>query len=201
MLPHPPLRFGPVSLTTRERILEATYTCVSRWGLAKTTVEDVAREAGLSRATVYRHFPGGRDQLEREVVAWEAARFFGSLAEAVAGAPDLPTLVERALVWSHREIREHAVLQKVLETEPGRLLPLLTVESTRLLRLVQAFVRPYLDSPGVRPGIDRDEAAEYLARMLLSHVTAAGGRDLDDPGEVRRLVREELLAPIVTGDT
>ena len=30
---------------TRQRILEATYACVARWGLAKTTVEDVAREA------------------------------------------------------------------------------------------------------------------------------------------------------------
>jgi hypothetical protein len=56
---------GPLSLdrrawtTTRQRILEATYVCVARWGLAKTTVEDAAREAKVSRATVYRTFPGG----------------------------------------------------------------------------------------------------------------------------------------------
>ena len=43
----------------RERLLQATYACVARWGLAKTTVEDAAREAGVSRATVYRYFPGG----------------------------------------------------------------------------------------------------------------------------------------------
>ncbi len=43
----------------RERLLQATYDCVARWGLAKTTVEDAAREAGVSRATVYRYFPGG----------------------------------------------------------------------------------------------------------------------------------------------
>ena len=53
----------------RERILEATYACVARYGLGKTTVEDAAREAGVSRATVYRHFPGGKDQLVAEV--WE----------------------------------------------------------------------------------------------------------------------------------
>ncbi len=48
-----------MSSDVRERLLQATYDCVARWGLAKTTVEDAAREAGVSRATVYRYFPGG----------------------------------------------------------------------------------------------------------------------------------------------
>ena len=54
--------------TTRERVLEACYACIARHGLDRTTVEDVAREAGLSRATIYRAFPGGRDDLVRETV-------------------------------------------------------------------------------------------------------------------------------------
>src|SRR5438132_13200822 len=86
-----------VDLTVRERILEAGYSCVARYGLAKTTVEDVARAARLSRATIYRHFPGGRDEVLREVIAWETGRFFGRLAEAVAGAPDFARLLEEAL--------------------------------------------------------------------------------------------------------
>ena len=77
--------------TTRERILEGCYACIARHGIARTTVEDVAREAGLSRATVYRVFPGGRDDLVRETVVWEMGRFFGRLAEAVAGADLLYT--------------------------------------------------------------------------------------------------------------
>jgi AcrR family transcriptional regulator len=43
----------------RERLLEAAYECVGRYGLAKTTVEDVVKQSGVSRATVYRVFPGG----------------------------------------------------------------------------------------------------------------------------------------------
>ena len=64
----------------RERLLEATYACVARFGLGKTTVEDVVKESGVSRATVYRVFPGGKDELMREVVGWEMGRFFGALA-------------------------------------------------------------------------------------------------------------------------
>ena len=70
----------------RERLLQATYDCVARWGLAKTTVEDAAREAGVSRATVYRYFPGGRDELLSAVVGWEFSRFFLRLYEEVSDA-------------------------------------------------------------------------------------------------------------------
>ncbi len=88
----------------RERIIEAAYACFARFGLAKTTVEDVVKESGVSRATVYRGFPGGKDQLLHEVVAWEMGRFFGSLAEAVVGAPDFASLVEDGLLFAHRAV-------------------------------------------------------------------------------------------------
>src|SRR2546423_3927216 len=186
-----------MDLTVRERILEASYACVARYGLAKTTVEDVARAARLSRATLYRHFPGGRDQLMREVIAWETGRFFGRLAEAVAGAPDFARLLEEALMFAHRAVEEHAVLQKVLQTEPERLLPQLTVESERILVFIRGFLVPYLEREQLAPGVDPEQAADYVARMLLSFIGNQGRWDLTDPAQVRRLVRTELLAGVL----
>src|SRR5215470_16145751 len=49
--------------TTRERIIDAADECFARYGVAKTTVEDIAAAATLSRATVYRSFTGGRDEV------------------------------------------------------------------------------------------------------------------------------------------
>src|SRR5207245_10461438 len=121
------------------------YACGSRYGLNKTTVEDVARAGRLWRATVYRQFPGGKDQLVREVIAWETGRFFGRLAEAVAGAADFTALLEEALVFAHRAVEEHQVLQKILQTEPERLLPQLTVQSERILVFIRGFLLPYLE--------------------------------------------------------
>src|SRR3954454_6457018 len=106
------LRLGPMAHarpTGRDRILEATYACVARYGLSKTTVEDAAKEAGLSRATVYRYFPGGKEQLTAEVIRWEAPRFFARLAEAVRDADTFPDLLEQALLFAHRAIAEHDV--------------------------------------------------------------------------------------------
>src|SRR4051812_15519012 len=127
------------SRTVRERVLEGGLVSIGRYGLARTTVDDVAAAAGVSRATIYRHFPGGREQLVADTVAWEQGRFFSQLGEAVAGSADLCVLLENALVFARKALAEHAVFQRVVETEPDRLLPLLTVESFRILPMIGGF--------------------------------------------------------------
>jgi AcrR family transcriptional regulator len=185
----------------RERVLAATYACVARFGMGKTTVEDVVKESGVSRASIYRLFPGGKDQLLRETVGWEMNRFFGRLAEAVYDAPDFASLLEDGLVFAHRSIQEHEVLRKVLETEPERLLPLITVEQHRVLDFITAFLLPYLEreqrAGRVRPGVDLEAATEYVARLVLSLIGSPGRWDMDDPEQVHALVREELLGGIL----
>jgi AcrR family transcriptional regulator len=192
---------APDPLSLRDRLLAATYRCVARFGLGKTTIEDVVKESGLSRATIYRQFPGGRDELLLETVGWELANYFNALADHVRDAPDLEQLFERGLVYAHRSLTEHVVLRKILDTEPERLLPLLTVESARTLPFIADFLHPYLVREAaegrLRPGVEIDRAAEYLARCILSLINAPGRWDLDDPVQVRDLVRGELLGGIV----
>ena len=192
---------APDPLSLRDRLLAATYQCVMRFGLGKTTIEDVVKESGLSRATIYRQFPGGRDELLLETVGWELANYFNTLADHVRDAPDLEQLFERGLVFAHRSVTEHLVLRKILDTEPERLLPLLTVESTKTLPFIADFLHPYLlreaEQGRLRPGVEIDRAAEYLARAILSLINAPGRWDLDDPAQVRELVRGELLGGIV----
>lgn len=181
----------------RQRILEATYTCVARWGLSKTTVEDAAREAGLSRATVYRYFPGGRDELLDAVVSWQHLKFFGRLYEEVHGAASLEEVLERGLSFARRAVLEHEVLQMVLRTEPRVLLPKLTVESNRTVGLISGFLLPYLQDHELAPGVGVHEAADFLARMILSYISSPGHWDLTDPEQVATLVRFELLPGVV----
>ena len=69
---------------------------------------------GCPGATVYRYFPGGRDQLIGDVVTWEVGRFFARLPTRSPAPPTSRTLLEEALVFAHRAVEEHEVLQKVL---------------------------------------------------------------------------------------
>jgi AcrR family transcriptional regulator len=183
-----------VAAAARERILEATYVCVSRYGISKTTVEDVARQARLSRATVYRHFPGGKDELMFDTIRWETNRFFLRLAEAVAGTSGLEDMLVEALLFAHAAIEEHGVLQKVLQTEPELLLPQLSTDSHRVLGFISTFLLPAVEAHGLPPGRAPAEAADYLSRMVMSFIAAAGRWDLADRAQVRELVRTELIA-------
>lgn len=182
----------------RTHIVRAAFECVARWGFSKTTVEDVAREAGVSRATIYRYFPGGRDELLAAVVARENARFLGRLYDAVRDADTLEEVLEAGLAFAHRDVRKHEVLQRVLETEPDLLLPKLTVEAEGTQKLIAAFLEPYLASQPLAPGVEPKSAAGFLARMALSYISSPGRWDLDDPTQVARLVRAELLGGIRT---
>ena len=182
---------------TRERILAATYACVARWGLAKTTMENAAREANVSRATVYRTFPGGREELVDATVAWATAAFFLRLYEQVQGAASLEEVLEAGIRFAHQSILEHEVLQRVMQTEPEKLLPALTVESIRVRDVIAFFLTPYLEERGLVAGVDMSEAADFLARMVLSYMIAPGRWDLEDPEQVAELVEAELLAGVV----
>ena len=186
-------------------MLEGALVCIGRYGLARTTVDDVASASGVSRATIYRHFPGGREQLVADTVAWEQGRFFARLGAAVATAPDLCVLLEDALTFARTALAEHAVFQRVVQTEPERLLPLLTVEANRILPMIAAFLGPFLererDAGRLRDGVDIAGTADYLARMVLSCIGAPGVYDFDDPAEISLLVREQLLAGVMAPGT
>ena len=152
---------------------------------------------GVSRASVYRHFPGGREQLVDEAITWEVGQFLLRLGAAVEQEQGFEARLIRGLMFGHRAIEEHEVLQKLLETEPGRFLPQLRETTPMVLAVISDFLRDGLATERLRPGVDQHQAADYLARMVLSFLGTAGGWDLDDEDQVRQLVRTQLLAGIV----
>lgn len=57
----------------RERLMGAAHRCLDRAGVEKTTLSDVAAEAGVSRQTVYRYFLSLGDLLNAVAEAGAAA--------------------------------------------------------------------------------------------------------------------------------
>jgi AcrR family transcriptional regulator len=63
-----------MSASLEARVLDATKSCCERFGFAKLSIDDVAAEAGVSRATIYRLYPGGKDVLLEGLRAYRRQR-------------------------------------------------------------------------------------------------------------------------------
>jgi len=174
--------------------------CAEEKGLSGFALEDVALRAGVARASIYRHFPGGRAQLISDTIAWEVARFWAQLVEAVADADDLAGVLERGLSEAHRAIERHDLLQRLLANEPGELLSSLLASEPVLHDVVRDYLRPLLEQEELAAGVDLDDAADYLARMFQTCMSSPGRWDLDDPEQVGRLVATEFLAGVLAPD-
>lgn len=184
-----------VTTTAQERALDAAVELVARWGVAKTTLGDVAKAAGMGRATLYRTFPGGKDELFTLLAQREVARFLAVATDAVDAAPDLPTALADALHAAATHLAGHGAIRFVLDHEPELAVPVLGFgEMDRLLHLVSRAVAPHL----VRLTDDPSWAAEWCGRLFLSAlVNPTPAWDLTDRAVCARLV-DRYLAPALT---
>src|SRR5260221_13767781 len=92
------------------RIRDAALVCIGRFGLAKTTVDDIAREAGCSRATLYRYFDG-KPAIVRAALLSERDRVVDAVVSAGRAAPTFADAVVAVVVTGARELRTHDPLQ------------------------------------------------------------------------------------------
>ena len=91
--------------STYDRVLDAAKRGCERWGFDRVTIDDIAAEAGISRATLYRMFPGGKDVLFEALRVRELEEFFTVLRDRIEGADSVEDLLVRAVVAATEELR------------------------------------------------------------------------------------------------
>jgi AcrR family transcriptional regulator len=183
--------------STRVRMVDAALACLARQGASKTTVDDIARQAGFSRATLYRTFPGGKDDVLGAVVSTEVARLFSSLAVVMGEATDLEDVLVAGMVESARRLSEHRALGYLVRHEPELVLPhLIFAGMDRILMEAGDFAAPFF-ARWLEPD-QASRAAEWAVRIVLAYVAdPAPGTDLTDPDDTRALVRAFVLPGIL----
>jgi AcrR family transcriptional regulator len=182
----------------RDALAEAALRCIARWGLAKTTLEDVAREAGLSRATVYRALPGGgKEALFAALADRELTRLEAAVGAAVDATDDLEDAVVAAVTTIARHLEGHAAFQFLLAHEPGLVLPHLAFHHLDLLLARVRAAGPPMLTRFLDPTAAA-ELAEWVARVVISYTCSpATGVRLTEDASVRRLVRSFVLPGVL----
>ncbi|MFB7663561.1 TetR/AcrR family transcriptional regulator [Kitasatospora sp. NPDC056138] len=70
--PTPPAPAAPATSAARARVLETATRLFYAEGIHKVGVDRIVTEAGVTRATFYRHFPGKEDLVRSYVQEWDA---------------------------------------------------------------------------------------------------------------------------------
>ncbi|KAA8887671.1 TetR/AcrR family transcriptional regulator [Nocardia colli] len=189
-----------------ERILAAAFEQIAVVGWRRSTVEDVAKRAGLGRATVYRKFPS-KNALTEAVLLSELRKY---LAGSTAATSTQPTATERmaeSCAYTVEFLHGHPLLRRLLETEPEAVLPALTTGAAPIVDLFQEFCvtlwkREFYGDTAVSEDTLRHlrTVAELHIRITLSLIlTQPSSIPLDTADQARDFARR-YLAPMLDAE-
>lgn len=184
--------------SARETIVDATVRCIDQWGVAKTTLDDVAAEAGIGRSTVYRIFPGGKAALIDAVTEHEVARYVDEFEARVSAPDDLEGTLVEALVIGAEALLTWPALRDLVVFRSAPEAGVTTEHSQQvLLDSLQVLFTPHLHRY-LDPRI-ASRVVDWAARLALSYATVRTNdpdHDLTDPAAARRLV-DQLILPAI----
>jgi AcrR family transcriptional regulator len=176
-------------------VLDAALRQFELVGIAKSSVEDIAKRAKVARVTVYRRFHG-KDALVEAVILRELHRFQRELSAAVAPYEDPEDQLVEGFAFTIHASRNHRLLQRLHETEPDELVPHLTTNGAAFLEIGRTYLAARMASE-LDDGRSYDElvvAADIASRLVISYAITPGAPiNLDDPNVAREFARTYLV--------
>jgi AcrR family transcriptional regulator len=184
--------FPPLPPASLDPFLDATSRCFARYGVRRTSVQDVAQELGVNRTTVYRQV-GNIEQQAMLLAARDSHRLLSSLPGRIS-FPIGPQSVVDLLATLVREARAHPVLAKMLADERDLIGSFVARDVPDLMeRATTAFVPLVSLAIGTGNLARRDPVAlaQWLVRITASLIL------VEPPGDLADFLGE-LLLPALT---
>ena len=180
----------------RAALLEAAMNCVAREGMAKTSMQDIAAEAGVTRMTVYREF-GTRKALIQTLIVHRARTFIKQFGEGKGRSIDLVSALREFLLTSVKNARTSALTAELVRgpmvlSKPG--LPLHDETS--------ALWRPWLERAQaegrLKEGLDLSRSIEWI--LIIQQTVCRLAVEGNVPDEYLRELVDGFIAPAFQAD-
>jgi AcrR family transcriptional regulator len=170
-----------------DRILDAAEELFTRHDPGSVGMNEIAKAAGCSRATLYRYFEN-REALRTAYVNRETYRLFDAIKEKISGITEPRERLSAGVVTTLRLVRESPALSSWFAITQPPIGGELAEQSDVITALAAAFVNSL--------GADDRAVAESRARWLVRVITSLlifPGRDVAD----EQAMIEEFVVPIV----
>jgi TetR/AcrR family transcriptional regulator len=181
----------------RTHLLNAARAVVARFGIRKTTLEDIAAEARVSRATLYYYFPN-REAIFRELVIQEIERFQRVLIAAIEpeATPDERLMAYVRTRFAH--LRDIKSMYSVTEHLARAVLPIADDEFQRFQEAEMAFLAS-LVREGMTSGRFRSGDPDLLAAAMFAAVRGLDERFIFEDRDAIEEAAECLFQTLFTG--
>jgi AcrR family transcriptional regulator len=184
----------------RARIIEGAVSCFVRYGVTKTTIDDVASAVRLSRRTIYRYFEN-KNELFAAVVSHELEELSRESRVLYQQLPFADALVEVTMNLSSR-VNESPTLSGLFAASTASESFQLLFGEQDFLKLVHRYLDPYIREAkargDLRAEIEVGDAVEWVTHVAFSLIGPNAAIRKTDEQHVRSLLRTFLL-PGLTG--
>jgi AcrR family transcriptional regulator len=177
--------------------MAAAIDCFARLGFQGTTIDRIARAAGVTKGAVYYHFRD-KEQLLFEAVKDRIGGFERNVLERVAPADAIESL--RAVIdacFFHATVSNHRRFIITLMVEALDTNPRLSAEFRNILRRMRSFLAGVVRRGQQRGALRADVAPEAVAEVIAGGIIGAEVQHYQDPQEVDlRRVLDSLVAQV-----
>lgn len=182
---------SPPGDDSRERILQGAIRSIARHGLERSSIASVAREAGLSRQTVYAYYTNREDVL-RDAVTRSATELMHVVVANAKNASGAAEFLVELTAGVYHGVREHPAISAMLyslDTPEGREMTM----SAPILEIVETALAPIATyEPALEPKLGI--IAETSLRLTISLLTFPSERTAT-PARLRAYLTE-LTQPL-----
>lgn len=166
------------STEQKERLIDAVERCFARSGIEKTSMSDVAGEAGVSRQTVYRTFKG-RSSLLRAVVLRTVDRHWRAVSVLCGDCETLQEWLVQAIIHCVEEIPtepQHLLMKQLRAYDEGMAVVLTDEGLEPAIRAMRPHYEKALRQQLIKPGLTITLMAEWLYRIIHSYIVLPTNR-------------------------
>ncbi len=163
-------------LTAEERrvaILDSALAVFSERGYHASSIDDIAREGGVSKALIYEHFASKQD-LYAELLEQHAGVLFSALAEAISEAgSSAPSRLAVGFDAFYGFVEEHRVAWRMLfrEATDPEAVAVLDRVVTQVIAVVAGLIAEDPGTQRAETGVEtREQGVQILAQLLVGAV-------------------------------
>ena len=174
----------------KARLCEAALECIKRSNIDKTTMSDIAKQAGITRPTLYKHFKN-KNEIFFAAIDAAALLFAESVVEHAKQFASFEERVIETIVFVVTELPRHRHLSLVLNNDCAEALRKRAFYDEATLVFTANPAQPLIE---VRPDIKGQgiEIAEIMARFAISVILFPGKFTSDYQG-LRKLIKKRIL--------